>query len=779
MLSFASARHCALLALLALVCPSTGWSQGSGVLLQFPLNGVNDVLPVYERLTGRTVIRDTSIFDGPQISLLTSQEVPADEAVRLIEAALTLNGYVIVDGGDGKTRKILLGRTGDSAGNFNSGSEVIMSPSQLPPGEGLISYFLSLEFLSPEDAAVIMTNHVELNPYGRVTPVEAPAGLLLTETAGIVRQLIQLKALIDVPSSEARLMTEFVQLLYADSNTVAQIIQATMDARFAESQRLTDLGESVGNQQRQGQNNGNNNNQAQRTRDQGTTGNSLGTANNPQAQLIADDRLNRIFVQAAPTDFAFILGLIRQFDQPLPDEEPLEWVLNYVKVIDVLPVIVDILTDKGSGTTQLPGGRSLDTRQPPASSTSLSSLAGLQDGVDDRFVQQTGTEDGEEADRLLFPDDEVAPVSVLVGKTRIIADRQANSILLIGPQASKISVSRLLERLDRKPPQVYLGVVIGQLSLGRDLDVGVDYLKQFQTFDPSNGAEGFSSGLIAGRPDIVTNGNVADVRNNIISNAFGPVTGFNFYGAIGSQLDVFVSALETSNRFKVLSRPVLSVQNNKRASITNGQKIPIPENTLADATAGTTTLNTTITFENVVLKLEVIPRINSNDEVTLEIVQVNDTVVGSQVVGDNDVPIIGTEELTTTVSVPNLQTIVLGGLITESFDKEDTGLPVVSRLPVVGQAFRRTQKDVERNELLIFIQPVVIRDDHDLANASFDEDIRTEVGSMAAETFPNPGEPTIQYELDVAEAAAKEAAREARRATEPTKTKGFFRMKIR
>jgi len=749
--------------------PGPRRGPGDGVSLQFPLNPVSDLLSVYERLTEKTVLRDTSIFEGPEVSLVTAREVAREEAVRLLEAALTLNGYVIVDEGDGKTVKVLLGRTGEEAAGINSGSTVATEESGLPSGDVLVSFFLELEFLSPEDAAVLMTNHVQLNSYGRITTVESPAGLLVTENTGIVRQLMELRDIIDVPPGESRLMTEFVQVNYADANTVAQIIQATMDARYEERQRISDLGRALsggGNAEGAAQRSA----AAQRAearREAAPNQRSgrdpvLGTASEPAAQLIADDRLNRILVQASPTDFAFILNLIREFDQPIPDEEPLERVLNYVKVIDVLPVVVDILTDKGTGTTQLPGGRSIETRQPPASSTSLASLAGVEgEQQQSRFVQQTDEEEGEEEDRLLFPVDDVAPVSVLVGKTRLIADRQANSLLVIGSAQAKQSVVKLLDRLDRKPPQVYLAVVIGQLTLGRGIEVGVDYLKQFQPFDPDNLSEGYSAGLIAGRPDLADGSVIPDVRNNIISNALGPATGLNVYGAIGSQLDVFISALETSDRFKVLSRPVLSVQNNKRASITNGQKIPVPEATITDATAGvqTAALSTTITFENVVLKLEVIPLINANDEVTLEIVQVNDTVVGEQIVANNAVPIIGTEELSTTVTVPDRQTIVLGGLITEEFDKAETGLPFVSRLPVVGHAFKETDRDVTRQELLIFIQPVVVRDEVEHMEASFDEDLRTDVAPQAAEAFPNPGVPTQEFEATEAALAAEAAAR--------------------
>ncbi|MEM7013304.1 MAG: hypothetical protein AAF585_17675 [Verrucomicrobiota bacterium] len=347
---------------------------------------------------------------------------------------------------------------------------------------------------------------------------------------------------------------------------------------------------------------------------------------------------------------------------------------------------------------------------------------------------------------------------MLVGKTRLVADRQANLLIVMGTDEAKKTVNNILDRLDRRPPQVYLAMVIGQLTLGEGLNLGVDYLQQFESFDPTNAnSPGVAASLIGARDDIITNNNIADLRNNLITNSFGPAAGLNIYGSIGERADVLISALETTTRFKVVSRPVVSALNNKKASITSGQRIPVPSQTITDATGGAAaaTLNTTITFEDVVLKLEVIPLINADKDVTLEIAQVNDTVVGNQVVSGNDVPVISTEQLTTTVTVPDRHTIVLGGLITESDNKSVEGIPFLNRVPILGNAVKNTERDITRSELLIFIQPVVVQGDAELISASMDEDFRTSIGADAAQTFPNPGMPTQQRDQEDLERSEK------------------------
>ena len=111
------------------------------------------------------------------------------------------------------------------------------------------------------------------------------------------------------------------------------------------------------------------------------------------------------------------------------------------------------------------------------------------------------------------------------------------------------------------------------------------------------------------------------MTNNLITTAIANTNGFNVYGQIGESVDVFVSALETTNDFKVLSRPSVFAQNNRRAMITSGQQIPVPSQTLTNASSQNTSnqgnVTTTIEYKDVVLKLEVIPLINPDGEVTL------------------------------------------------------------------------------------------------------------------------------------------------------------------
>lgn len=752
-----------------------GAGPDGGVSLQFPLNPVNDLLSIYERLIGKPIVKDSSIFEGPQVSLVTPRDVPREEAIRLIEAALLVNGYVLVTEPEEESVKVLLGgaRQGGGSPSFSEGVVIYTDPDTLPDGESLVGFFMELEFVNPEDAATIFGNHIVLNEFGRITPVSNPHGLLITETTPIVRQLIRLRSIIDHPVEDAPLITEFVHLQYAEANVVAQIIQAAMDARMEERSRQSEARGTVSGQARnnnQGNSGDSRQNSGGNQGDQGSRNaggnsfNGVGTVDLPAAQLIPDDRLNRVMVVASPSDAAYILQLIQQFDQPLDSHDPVERKLRYVKANDILPVLVDILQDTGTGQTQLPGGRQIQTRPTPVTSSQLTTLTGTNQNTQNnqnRVQQGAAEEVGGRADQISFPIDEVAPISVLVGKTRIIADRQSNSIIVMGTREAENIVLDMIDRLDHKPVQVYLATVIGELTLTDDVQFGVDYLQRFVPWSGSDRSEGgFTGGLINGRSDIIgtnpTNGNIANVADMLTTTPFGPTGGLNIYGQVGESLDVIITALESTSRFKVLSRPVVYTQNGKRAEITSGQEIPFAASSVSDTT-NPNSIRSTTDFKDVVLKLEVLPTINENDEVTLDIVQINDRVVSTAIIDQNEVPVIGKQELNTTVTVANRSTIILGGLISESQNKSDAGIPILKDLPFIGHAAKTTNKSTTRTELMIFIQPVVVHDNQQAVTSSYDEDVRSEIGETAAQVFPEPGVPTIQHRAEVVEDIEMEA----------------------
>lgn len=678
------------------------------IQLQFPNNGINDILGIYELLTGKAVVKDSEIFDGKPLSLVTSRPVTQAEAVELIESCLYVNGYVLSQASDGRSVRITMGNANQAS--LTRSLEVAQSLDQLPPGHSMASYFLRLDHLDPSEAATTLWSHLGLNRFGRITPVTSPPGLLITENAENIRQILRVAQVLDVPQGQNGLVTEFYTLKHADATVVGQILASTFDERETLPTLTRD---TVGDNENRVPNR---------------------VPSSVEPKVVADDRLNRIMLVAQPADHEYALRLIKEFDQPIATLAPYEKRLRYVFVDQVIPVLVDVLQDTGSGTSTLADGAIVRSKRPPQASSDPATLAGRPRRGPTQREGATNAPVGYE-DQLTPPEENAAPLSVLVGKTRLVADVQANKLIAYGPPGDIAKITSLLSHLDKKPPQVYLATIVGQLSLDDGWEFGVDYLREFKA-----GGEGDYAGAIVTRESLLNS--ISDIRNpGLITPPLPALQGLNIYGEISDGVNVFVRALEKTQRFKVLSRPSIYAANNKKAVITSGRRIPVPTSSVADFD-DSNSIRTNIAFQDVVLKLEVIPLINSNKEVSLTIAQINDTVVGEQIVADNVVPIIGTERLVTSVTVANRSTIVLGGLITEDEQKTVTGVPWVSHLPVVGNLFKSTKLAKNRKELIIFIQPVVVEDHDEAAAASLEEDLRTSVGADAAAVFPDsPADP--------------------------------------
>jgi general secretion pathway protein D len=544
--------------------------------------------------------------------------------------------------------------------------------------------------------------------------------------------------LIDVPP--AATSTEFVQLIRADAERVTDTLNKLLEG----GQKGTGSPQTPGAP-------GN----VQINYGAGTSG-----IAGLQAQLVADARTNRILVVSRPQNMAQLRSLILSFDQANLAEKPLEYKLRYVSAGDTLPVLKDLLSETPEqggqggtgGTSGTTGGQQQQPSQQRAvTSNTPSSPSSYTGGYSQTNATGGGQQQGQ--DLLQDPNEELGPQSIVVGKTRVISDAKDNKIIVIGPPESIQKVRMLLERLDQRPQQVYLATVIGNLTLNGETDLGVDWA---QTFKKISGQQSgiASSNLnsnVNGQSIIGTgpNGGSNGVANpgSLLSTAMIPgLQGLAIYGKIGDALSVFIRALDSRSHFTILARPAVYTANNKRAVISNGQQVPIPGTSLSNVpttTTGTTagsvaSVESTVQYEDVELRLEVIPLINSNNEVTLKIAQINNTLGSNVNISGNEVPIINSQRLTTTVTVPSGATVVLGGLIQDNIEKTDNGIPYVDNIPYLGHLFKYTTRIKNRTELLIFIQPTIVDNNVDAYRASLKEEKRSVVGAeMSDLSHPN------------------------------------------
>jgi len=427
-------------------------------------------------------------------------------------------------------------------------------------------------------------------------------------------------------------------------------------------------------------------------------------------KLTADVRTNRIHVVTRPINMPFIRKLIREFDANVEFGKPVTRPLRYISAADVLPVLVQALTEPGT-TAQAgaEGGASPPPQAQPGRTSTPSPYTGGATGT-------SGTSTGSTlniSEELTTQPVDTVPKAVTVGNAKLIADQRANAIIVLGSREVVVKVEKILDEMDVKAPQVALSTVVGQLTLSNDEEFGADYFAKYHNrfigTSRNNAVFGDNAPAIpTGSPagsSIIDPSNLINFTR-IIKNVS---TGTNIYLAAGDAFAAIVHLLESTGRFKIISRPTVFTSNNKKAIIASGQEVPVPVNTLTNATTvnNVASVSSSIEYKKVALQLEVVPLINSEKEVSLDILQKIDALGNNRLVSGNLIPEINTRYIRTNVSAPNKSTIVLGGLIEDNKQRNSTGIPYLSRIPYVGALFRSTKDTRTRQELIILMRPEV------------------------------------------------------------------------
>jgi type II secretion system protein D len=677
------------------------------------LSNINAILDVYEQLSGKHLVRDVNLA-GIQMSI-TATGVSKAEMLKLIEANLLLNGVAFVPI-DEHTLKVMTVATNKNPGS--EGVRLYANVADLPINDQIVSYYMPLNYLSPQEVVGIFSQAVHPHNYGTYVPLPTAQAVVITENSSVIRQLIALKELMDVPP--ARVVSEFIQLNRADADTMAALLTKMLNPTSAPGAAPAvsggaavvppDLGNSA------------------------PLSNERNLLSGP-AQIISDPRSNRLLVVTRPVNMPFLKELINQLDKADNFITPKSRPLKYVLAQDILVALESALAQGKDEEDQVaknqtanPNKQSTTPGGAPAGNNSLGNSSGGSGSVSSVTAS------------LQAPQENNVPTVVTIGKTKLMADNNSNSIIIFGSQDIVDRVTAMIDQLDRKPLQVYLATVIGELTVSQGTEFGIDILQKFQkvgqgglaTSVVTPGTAGFAGSTSSSTTS--TTSPVLDPRNLISSTGFPLPTGLTLYGAIGSTLDAYVRALETTNRFKVISRPSVYTTNNKLAVIASGSQIPVPGNITSGFTGSSSnTLTTTanVNYESVLLELQIVPLINANHEVTLKIRQTNNSQGASQVISGNSVPTILTQEINTEVTVPDKSTVVIGGLITDNTKYNTSGVPLLSDIPILGYLFRDTSKSKERDELIIMIQPTVVETDAEQIAANEMEKRRTILGREA------------------------------------------------
>jgi general secretion pathway protein D len=275
----------------------------------------------------------------------------------------------------------------------------------------------------------------------------------------------------------------------------------------------------------------------------------------------------------------------------------------------------------------------------------------------------------------------------LVGQTTIVPHPPSNAIILRTAPPNFPLLQETIEALDQRPKQVLFEVTIAEVALGRGNEFGIDWSATNKAGD-GNAQVGSPFGFDSSQ----TVGGLA-VRAFRLGN-----------------IDVqgILRAVATTSTVRVLSTPQIVAVNNREATINVGSKFPFIASTrLGDNIA----LDRAVQYQDVGTKLTIIPTINDDNVVSVQLLQEVSSVTTQTVTGAFGAPVITTREASTRAVLRDGQTAVIAGLIGDSRELTTTGVPLLADIPWLGNLFKRRTENRQRTELAIFITPYVVQTD--------------------------------------------------------------------
>jgi Flp pilus assembly secretin CpaC len=314
----------------------------------------------------------------------------------------------------------------------------------------------------------------------------------------------------------------------------------------------------------------------------------------------------------------------------------------------------------------------------------------------------------------------------------------------------------LIERLDAAPPQVIIQAMLVEVELQNTDELGVELgFQDDLLFDRSTT---LAEDLVTISETITNPNQTTQTTQRIISQATTPGFQFNnqplgrnvvnpsgvgtqglsnfslgrtnadlgFGGLVisasSSEVSVLIRALSARRTVHVLSRPQITTLDNQAALIQVGQDVPLVSSPQINPTTGLLQpLQTTNTFRNVGIIMEVIPRITPDNTVVMEVIATRSNIAAESIPLFTDPntgttissPIFNVTTARSTLSIPNGQTVVMGGMITREDDTVERKVPWLGDVPWLGTLFRYDSTATRRTELLIFLTPRIIRSDAD------------------------------------------------------------------
>ena len=610
------------------------------------------------------IMGETNAFKE-KVTIVSQKPVSPAAAWQAFLSALEVSGYTLV-------------RTG-SYYKIIKANEAVQAPltvrggdQSVPYSDQVITQLLPLDNISVADVQNVVNALKSRN--GNIIGYQPTNTLIVTDHAYNVRKIYQVISELDIGAPKADMA--IIQLKFADATEVKTIIEQLYgvgEASSASSQPAQSTSRTTRRRRRRTE---------EPAAPTATGSVTAGKQANYIDKVMADQRTNALIVLANETGMAAVRKLVDQLDVDATDNSRSR---IYVVKLEQAKAqeVVDVLSRLSEGS-----GSSSSSRT-PTRTTNTRSTAPAQGGA--------GAQDTYGA------------IAAFDSGMRIAHDESTNSLVIIASPEDFFIVKGVIDELDMVRKQVFVDAVILEISSDDSQEFGISaHVPQ----SPAADAAGFLSAQMG--PSSL--GLSQDLLSGVALGVFGPDSTLTVPGT-DTPIPLFgvvLQAIKTYSGVEIVSNPNLMTLDNTEAKIVVGRKVPFPTNTSFNNLGQPIV---TFTREDVAVSLELTPRINSENYVTLEVrvevseVEEDDSGLDPLLSGG---PVTSKREVETTALVKNNQTFVLGGLVGTTETEVETKVPILGDVPVIGALFRGQRKQSRKSNLLIFLTPHIIEDEDDM-----------------------------------------------------------------
>ncbi|KPV03782.1 type II secretion system protein GspD, partial [Variovorax paradoxus] len=662
--------------------------RGEPITLNFANADIEAVARTMAVVTGRDVVVDPRVKGT--MNLVTDRAIPPSAAFNQFASALRLQGFAVVEA-DGLYKIVpeADAKLQTSTVTTTTGGTAAVAGNQI------ITQIFRLNYESPNNLLPVLRPLIPPNNTINVNP--GNNSLVITDYAENMRRLARIIAALDVPNASD---IDVIPLKHSIATDIVPLIQ-----------RLVDGGGATGQP--------------------GAAAAPGGTDASFRTTLMADPRSNALILRAAnPARAALVRTLVEKLDRPAIDSSngaAGNIYVVYLKNADAVRLAATLRAAMAAAQTNNQG-------QPGAAGGAGAAAAQSQPNLSAAMPVNFGNSNSQNGSSPQAS----APLNNANQPStggQIQADPSTNSLIITAPEPQYRQMRAVIDRLDGRRAQVMIEALVVEVNATKAAQFGV----QWQSALGNNAVLGTNSSL-TGTNLLALTAAIATRNPQGISLPQGFNIGIG--GKIGGHyvLGAIANFFASDNDTNVLSTPNLLTLDNEEAKIVIGQNVPFPTGSYSNPTTGGLNPFTTVERKDVGLTLRVRPTINENGTVKMSIFQEISTVLPGSLTDPNG-PTTNKRSLESSVLVEDGGLVMLGGLLSDNYGNKIEKVPLAGDIPVVGNLFKNETRSREKNNLMMFLRPVVMRDAASTEAFAFDR--YDQIRALQVQAQPDTGNPML------------------------------------